>query len=765
MKNSKIKPATHQDNQGQGNQGQNSQGKETRTGFRAVWITALCLALSVSLTFLFFRGVESPSLFSTNILVVTLVNLNITLAILLVLLLSRNLIKFYFERRQESNKASLKSKLIATFIGLSIIPSILLFVVASGLLTSSIENWFSIQVEKSLDLSLEVAQDYYRETERDVSGLSLQIGKKLLQQKQLLSRPKALSGFLKDRKEEHGLHKIYLFTPEYEALAETGTGESGASLDRFRPGADFLAEKLSVTDKPGSGQGNVREEGNKNTDVVPLPSIISTPEGDLIRSLLPLKAKNRVVAILVVDHLIPSLLVEKMVGIKKSVEEYKQLKAFKNPIKGSYILSFLIIVLVIMFSAIWFGLYLAKSITVPLQKLAEGTQAVAHGDLNFQINVRAKDELGILVDSFNKMTADLKESQQKIGATTHSLAASNRELEGVLQNIAAGVISINEKGTITTFNPSAELILDVRAADAIQHNYDDCFSSPKVSGMKSPLQEIKRIGVESLEKEVSLEVRERLLTLRMVLSVLHGSDEKPLGFVIVFDDLTELIRAQKLATWQEVARRIAHEIRNPLTPIQLSTERLRKKFKQRSPDFNTIFDESTQIVINEVHSLKTLVDEFSYFARMPPPRLKPESLYTLLREVISLYRSAHKNITVETRHDFSSPEVNLDHDQIKRVFTNIFENAVQAMDHHGILEVATTYDAERKKVRVDVVDEGIGIPPEDLDKLFLPYFSRKKSGTGLGLAIVNRIVTDHNAQIHVAPKKPKGTIFSVEFPV
>ncbi len=729
--------------------------KEKRSNVRPVWITALCLMLSVSLTFLFFEGVESPSLFSTNILVVTLVNLNITLAILLVLLLSRHLIKFYFERRREKNKASLKSKLIAAFIGLSMIPSILLFVVASGLLTSSIENWFSIQVEKSLDLSLEVAQDYYRETEREVAGHALQIGRQLLQQEHLDRHPEALLVFFENRKASHGLHNIYLFSPDYKILAETLPEASGVSLDPFRPGAAFLEKKLSDDAQPGSAK----------TQNLPLPSIISTPQGDLIRSLLPLKVKDRVTAILVVDRLIPSLLVEKMVGIKKSVAEYKQLKAFKNPIKGSYILSFLIIVLVIMFSATWFGLYLAKNITVPIQKLAEGTQAVAHGDLNFQIDVRAKDELGILVDSFNKMTSDLKESQQKIGATTRSLAASNRELQGVLENIAAGVISINEKGTITTFNPSAESILDVRAEDAIQQNYNDYFSAATLQGMKHPLKEIEKKGAESLEKEVTLEVRGRLLTLRIVLSVLHGSNRKPLGFVIVFDDLTELIRAQKLATWQEVARRIAHEIRNPLTPIQLSTERLRKKYKQRSPDFNKIFDESTQIVINEVHNLKTLVDEFSYFARMPPPRRKPESLYPILREVISLYRSAHKHITIETRHDFSSPEVNLDHNQIKRVFTNLIENAVQAMDHRGTLEIVTSYDAERKKVRIDVADEGIGIPAEDLDKLFLPYFSRKKSGTGLGLAIVNRIVTDHNAQIHVAPRKPKGTIFSVEFPV
>ena len=734
--------------------GKTPQPPRAQSSFRPVWITALFLTLSISLTFLLFQGIEKPSLFSTNILVVTMVNLNITLAILLVLLLSRNLIKLYFERRVEPNKSSLRSKLIAGLIGLSMIPSILLFVVASGLLTSSIDNWFSIQVEKSLDQFLAVAQDYYEETEKSVGAISRQIALKLTQGRQLRESHSRLVRFLNEIKAEHRLYNLYLFTPKYQSLAETTEETPGPANESHRPNSEQLEtlfNQAEHTSKPEAG--------------APHLSITSTPQGDLVRSILPLEKRGRRLAILVVDHLIPSLLVGKMEGIKKSVQEYKQLKAFKNPIKGSYILSFLIIVFLIIFSATWFGLYLAKNITVPIQKLAEGTQAIAQGDLDVQIDVRATDELGILVDSFNKMTADLKNSQHKVAEATQSLMASNKELEGVLTNIAAGVISVNEKGIITTFNPSAEKILGVAANDAIHHNYIDFFSHRGMKAITSPLQKIQEKGKESLQEEVVLDIKSQLSILRMVLSVLHGTDRYFLGYVIVFDDLTELIRAQKLATWQEVARRIAHEIRNPLTPIQLSTERLRKKYFQGSDDFDRIFNESTQIVINEVHGLKMLVDEFSDFARMPPPRCSLQEIEPILKEVISLYQSGHKDIRVQSVFDPAMPAMNIDREQIKRLFLNLFENAVASMQSHGLITVRTQCDPLQKKVRVAVSDEGIGIPPEDLDKLFLPYFSRSKTGTGLGLAIVNRIATDHNAQIRVTARQQKGTTITIEFSV
>ncbi len=731
---------------------ENDYKKGSPSTFRPVWITALFLTLSVSLTFLLFRGIEHPSLFSTNILVVTLVNLNITLSILLVLLSSRNLIKLYFERRKEPNKSSLKSKLIAGLIGLSMIPSILLFVVASGLLTSSIENWFSIQVEKSLDQSLEVAQDYYQETEQDVVVVSEQIGRHLLKRRLLTGSNRALTRYILERKKEHRLYNIYLFTPKYQGITETTEKKMGPSFDPFRPTPEQLKRSLEDLDQDvPTGQNG------------PILSFQSGPQGDIVRGILPLKKRGQVQAILVVDDLIPSLLVGKMEGIKKSVEEYKQLKAFKNPIKGSYILSFLIIVLLIIFSATWFGLYLAKNITVPIQRLAAGTQAVAQGDLNFKIDVRATDELGVLVDSFNKMTADLRESQEKVEEATQSLVASNKELEGVLTNIAAGVISVNEKGTITTVNPSAEKILGVKAVEAIHADYIAFFSDLGMREITLPLQKIQAQGKVFLEKEVVLDIQNRSSILRMALSVLHGADQYFLGYVIVFDDLTELIRAQKLATWQEVARRIAHEIRNPLTPIQLSTERLRKKFFQKSDDFDAIFDESTQIVINEVHGLKMLVDEFSDFAQMPPARCRLQKIEPILQEVISLYQTGHKDIRVTTGFDSSVPAMSLDREQIKRLFLNLFENAVESMQGHGRVALTTAFVPSEKKVRIALTDEGIGIPPEDLDKLFLPYFSRSQSGTGLGLAIVNRIATDHNAQIRVSPNQPRGTTFTIEF--
>lgn len=727
---------------------ENKAPQKSRGTLRPALITAAFLVLSISLTLLFFRGVEGPSLFSTNILVLTLVNVNITLAILLVLLLSRNLIKLYFERRQQT-RSSFKSKLVAAFIGLSMIPSILLFIVASGLLTSSIENWFSIQVEKSLSHSLEVAQGYYQKSQEEIATLTRLTGRRI-QDRNLLEGPyEELIRDLEAEQKEYGVEAIHLFTPGFQRFASTSKGTQLS--DSAFPPSDLLQRALKSAG--------------------PVTTIQSTHKGDLIRGILSLKSNERVIALLVIDGQVPPSLVGKMEEIKKALEDYKQLKAFKNPIKGSYILSFLIIVLLIIFSATWFGLYLARGITVPIQKLAEGTQAVAQGDLEFQIDVRANDELGVLVDSFNKMTADLKQTRRKVEEANRSLTESNWELEsrraymeGVLQNIAAGVIAINEKGVITTFNQSAERILGIRAQEAIGQAYAPFFARRKMEVMADLLDKMERQKKEEMEEQLQLEARKKLLTLRTAASRLQGEDHRRLGAVIVFDDLTELIRAQKLATWQEVAQRIAHEIKNPLTPIQLSAERLRKKYFERSDDFDKIFDESTRIVINEVHDLKNLVDEFSNFARMPAPRPTPQKIDPILKEVIALYQAGHRDIRITAEFDEAAPPLNLDREQIKRVFVNLFDNAVEAMDRQGSMTVSTVYDPAQQRVRIEVADEGSGVPPEDIDKLFLPYFSRKKSGTGLGLAIVNRIVLDHNGQIRVVPRQPKGTTFVVEFP-
>jgi two-component system nitrogen regulation sensor histidine kinase NtrY len=240
---------------------------------------------------------------------------------------------------------------------------------------------------------------------------------------------------------------------------------------------------------------------------------------------------------------------------------------------------------------------------------------------------------------------------------------------------------------------------------------------------------------------------------------------KDLGFVLVFEDLTELIKAQKVAAWQEVARRVAHEIKNPLTPIQLSAQRLRKKFFEKSPDLDQVFDDATNVIINEVGSLKHMADEFSKFARLPAPEMVHQSLHDVLQEVVTSYREAQRDIDLIMELDEDLPSLNFDREQLRRVFVNLFDNAIQAMNQKGRLWVSTKYDTKRKRVVVTVADEGPGIAQEDQERLFVPYFTRKKTGTGLGLAIVRRIITDHDGQIQAENNQPKGATFTFDLPV
>jgi two-component system nitrogen regulation sensor histidine kinase NtrY len=239
---------------------------------------------------------------------------------------------------------------------------------------------------------------------------------------------------------------------------------------------------------------------------------------------------------------------------------------------------------------------------------------------------------------------------------------------------------------------------------------------------------------------------------------------RDLGFVLVFEDLTELMKAQKVATWKEVAQRIAHEIKNPLTPIQLSAQRLRKKFDEKAPDFDSVFEESTNVIIGEVNSLKRMVDEFSKYARMPAPQMARQSLHDVVRDVVSLYRGAHRDVQFLTELDEALPYLNFDREQINRVLVNLLDNAVQAMEQRGRVWITTRHDVKRRRAVVTVADDGPGVSPDDMDKLFLPYFTRKRTGTGLGLAIVQRIIMDHEGQIRAGRNEPRGAMFTFELP-
>jgi two-component system, NtrC family, nitrogen regulation sensor histidine kinase NtrY len=270
---------------------------------------------------------------------------------------------------------------------------------------------------------------------------------------------------------------------------------------------------------------------------------------------------------------------------------------------------------------------------------------------------------------------------------------------------------------------------------------------------------------DDLDLEGQLDIQGKLITIGLKGSRMRDEASRDLGFVLVFEDLTELIKAQKVAAWQEVARRVAHEIKNPLTPIQLSAQRLRKKFFEKSPDLERVFDDATNVIINEVGSLKEMLDEFSKFARLPAPQMTRQSLHEVVREVATLYREAQKDLELILELDEDLPPINFDREQLRRVFVNLFDNAVQAMNQKGRLWVETKYDTKRRRAVVTVADEGPGIAPEDQERLFVPYFTRKKTGTGLGLAIVRRIITDHEGQIQAGNNQPRGAVFTFDLPV
>jgi two-component system nitrogen regulation sensor histidine kinase NtrY len=424
-------------------------------------------------------------------------------------------------------------------------------------------------------------------------------------------------------------------------------------------------------------------------------------------------------------------------------------------VKNSYILTLLLIMLVIIFAATWCGLYLAKGITVPIQKLAEGTHEVAHGNWDYKIESGADDEIGTLVDSFNQMTRDLKRSNVE-------LEQRKRFVETLLANIAAGVIAVDPSGKITTWNKAAEEIFGVTAAGVLGKKQDEIFQAGQLQAMREILESVR--DQESVERQIKIVLPERSLTVVVTAATLRDDGGNTVGVMVFLEDITQIQKVQRMEAWREVARRIAHEIKNPLTPIQLSAERLRKRYAKLLEGNGAILDKCTSTIIQQVDELKNLVNEFSQFARLPSAQLATNDLNEIVQEGLFLFKEGHNDIHFQFDPGNIQP-LELDREQIKRVVINLLDNAVAAVEQTGQIRIATSFDAAREVVYLEIADNGHGVPAEARTRLFEPYFSTKKNGTGLGLTIVSQIIEDHRGYIRVRPNEPQGTKFTIEFPV
>jgi two-component system nitrogen regulation sensor histidine kinase NtrY len=679
-----------------------------------------------------------------NVMALGLLNINVILLVVLLLLLGRQLAKIYFERKKSPFGAGFKTKLVTAFIALSIVPAGLLFIVASGLLTGSVKYWFGPRIEGAVLDSISIAREYREEKTKDALHYARMMAQRLSENK----KPADMKTFSRNARDEYRLDLVAVYSRNKKILAAAGRGKFDWALSS---GEDIFSEALD------KGRPVSASETRRMGEVISGAAVFKDRSG-------------RPAGVVVASYFISPVVSANLADVYKFYGEYWNLRTFKNPLKESYLLSFILITLVILFAALWFGLYLSRIITVPITSLAEATDTISKGDYDVKIDVVANDEIGVLVDSFKRMTRDLKFSRHRLNQANETLSRANELLEQrrqfietVLENVNTGVLTIDRGGRISTFNGAAQRILEMSADDGVGKNYRDIFEFHQLEEIREQIGPMAEDG-SSMEKEIQLTVGRRALNLRLFVSPLKDAQGGYLGTLVVFDDMTELIRAQRAAAWKEVARRIAHEVKNPLTPIQLSAQRLRKRYLEGTGDYGNIVDECTSMIINQVEGMKNLVDEFSRFARMPECSPVPNDLHGIIDEVATLFGGAHKDIEIWREFDVNMPQLKVDKEQMKRAFLNLFDNAVTAMDGTGKVSVATSYDKPARIARITVSDEGPGILPEDREKLFQPYFSKKKSGTGLGLAIVSRIVADHGGYIRVEGNNPHGAKFVIELP-
>ncbi len=711
-------------------------------------VTVFLIALITYIESRIFRGEALPLPVSGNALIFGLININIILIILLIFLIVRNLVKLIFERRRGVVGSKLRTRLVSAFVSLSLIPTVLLFLVSINFLSNSIDNWFSIRIGDALNRTLEVAQIYYQQSADQAKyyarELSAEISKNGLYETEKFIYLKALV----DRR--HKSYKLNMLDVHIE-----NQKENFAVSDREYP--QMVPRSLTPKELEDVYAG--RE----------LTTIEQAGKGDLIRGVVPIfsfASPKEVIGVVTASYFFPDGLVEKISVISKISEEYRQLTLLKTPIKFGYIITLFLVTLLIIFSATWFGLYLAKGITVPIQDLAEATRKIAQGDLNHQINIVADDEIGVLVASFNQMTVDLKKSKQGLERANLDLDQRRNYTETILRNVSAGVIAVDGKGIITTINRAAEKMFGIRTQKVLNRPYEEVLIPEHRLLADEVLREMRERAEGFIEKQLDLTLGEKTMTILMTITAIRDDEGSEMGMALVFEDLTKLQRAERAAAWREVARRMAHEIKNPLTPVQLSAQRLQKKYGDRLGEDDAVFRECTKTIIDQVEVLKNLVNEFSRYARLPVTNLAIHDLNEVVRNSVILFQDAHKEIVFDFQQGADIPKLMLDPEQMQRVMVNLLDNAVAAVDGRtGRIEIRTARSDDGKTVKLSVADNGCGIPSGYKVKMFEPYFSTKRSGMGLGLTIVHSIMADHHGRIGVADNHPSGTVVTLDLPV
>jgi two-component system, NtrC family, nitrogen regulation sensor histidine kinase NtrY len=665
------------------------------------------------------------------------------------LILARTILRLWAERSREQLGARFKTKMVVGAMAISLLPIIFMFIVSYSLINRSLLLWFP--------RALEIASD---ETQKLLNDLG---------QGQL---------------------------PRLRGMAMQARAEAN------RTGEDFLqhifakgADAVWILDRDGKVMrgGVVCDDQPEDRT----GAICTRPDaaGQYLRSLpsgvevwaaggksyfaarVPAKPEGQTGGSVVAAYRTSPGVLERLTAIQSQTRQYYQEKQDLRALKRQMFLILLLFTVLLLSAVMWVALFLAKQVTVPIQALAEGTREVSSGNFDYQVSEQAQDELGILVRSFNSMTTQLRDSRSQIDQFTRNLQQAVQELERrrqlmetVLENIPTGVISLDAVGAILRVNASIARMFGVSSAES--HSLEGLLGTDAARIVHYLMRRSLRMGVVS--REIETVAAGHVLHLAVTVSSL-GPRRANTGYVLVLDDLAELLRAQKSAAWQEVARRIAHEIKNPLTPIQLSAQRLLRFLERNDPaqsaamrhsELAMLVQECSRLIEREVSALAALVNEFSQFVRFPSAKLVPTNANTIVYQAVEVFSGRLDGIILKTTLAENLPAVRADGGLLRSVLVNLIDNAAEALENSAFREilVSTSVHSDAETVVICVSDTGTGISPQDKDKLFLPQFSTKDRGTGLGLAIAARIVAEHGGSIHVEDNLPVGSRFLVELP-
>ncbi len=690
-----------------------------------------------------------------------LININVVLILILGFLLFRNIVKLVIDRRRGVIGSHLRTRLVVALVFFAVAPTALLFYISTRFLTESFDTWFSTRVEETMHKTREAGALVYDRDQRRLANLA----RIALQRIDVIYVENLLN-------ETHDFvinaQKLRGFSREYKVSSVKVYDKKSVLL--------WSSDQSSLLDKTKEQKfvSQALQRFNESSSLISR-AVIDAEEGrDLVRGVAPIIGRYSVspLGVVVVEERFDTQILQ---SVETIIQEFSGLKPGAELIRLSYVILLVLMVVIIVFSATWLGFYVARGIIAPIQRLADATRAVAVGNYDIKLEVSSDDETGQLTRAFNSMTNDLRVQSQQVQAFTAELKRANKELddrrkymEVILQNISAGVIAVDSEGFITSINPAAKKLLSLEDALLVGKKIDLTLDPALLNHFWAPIFE--RIQFGSFSGEIDLNEIGRPLTLLADAAKILDEENRDRGVVVVFDDASDQVKVQRVAAWREVARRIAHEIKNPITPIKISAQRLLRKFGENFQGRDhQVFVACIETIISEVDALRDLVNEFSKFSRLPTVKTKPENINQLLKDVLALFVMSypHVDFRVELMEE-NVPLVAIDREQMVRVFTNIISNSIAAIEStgfKGVIVMKTFLMDDFNLIRVEVCDNGCGIPDALKQRVLEPYFSTKREGTGLGLAIVHQIVTDHGGYLRILDNPGGGAVVAIELPL